>query len=81
VESSEGGKAMVMLLNLLLILQFILLANGSFTQEFTYENVTNNLGEWDKDLVIMFYAPWCKFFYETSFLLIVYLLKYICLNR
>ena len=50
-----------MLLNLLLLLQLVLLANGSFTQEFTHENVTSNIEEWDKDLVIMFYAPWCKF--------------------
>jgi thiol-disulfide isomerase/thioredoxin len=27
--------------------------------EFVPANITHNLKEWDKDLVIMFYAPWC----------------------
>lgn len=27
--------------------------------EFTSSNITQNLKEWEKDLVIMFYAPWC----------------------
>lgn len=30
-------------------------------EEFNEHNITSNLDEWDTDLVVMFYAPWCKY--------------------
>lgn len=33
----------------------------SFALELTAANVTTNLEDWDVDLGIMFYAPWCKY--------------------
>lgn len=32
-----------------------------YTKEFTAYNLTSALQEWDTDLAIMFYAPWCKY--------------------
>ena len=29
--------------------------------ELTYANLTSNLEDWDTDLAVMFYAPWCKY--------------------
>ena len=33
----------------------------TYAVEITYANMTANYEDWDKDLAIMFYAPWCKY--------------------
>lgn len=33
----------------------------NFAVEITYANITANYGDWDKDMAILFYAPWCKY--------------------
>lgn len=51
----------------LLLALVTVLARGEITDEyvskavveFTSANITQNLKEWESDLVIMFYAPWC----------------------
>lgn len=29
--------------------------------EISYQNISSNLNNWDRDYAIMFYAPWCKY--------------------
>lgn len=33
----------------------------AFTVEISYTNLTANYNDWDTDMAIMFYAPWCKY--------------------
>ena len=33
----------------------------TFAVEISYANITANYGQWDKDMAILFYAPWCKY--------------------
>eukprot|EP00607_Mallomonas_marina_P007042 CAMPEP_0182436618 /NCGR_PEP_ID=MMETSP1167-20130531/82501_1 /TAXON_ID=2988 /ORGANISM="Mallomonas Sp, Strain CCMP3275" /LENGTH=301 /DNA_ID=CAMNT_0024628961 /DNA_START=58 /DNA_END=963 /DNA_ORIENTATION=- len=35
--------------------------NEVYMQEFTAQNITSNLDDWDTDLAIVFYAPWCRY--------------------
>jgi thiol-disulfide isomerase/thioredoxin len=56
-------------MHIVLLLALVVCAGGVITEEYVAKaivelsaaNVTRNLKEWDTDLVIMFYAPWCKY--------------------
>jgi thiol-disulfide isomerase/thioredoxin len=36
-------------------------AKGNSVKEMNALNVSSNINEWDADMAIMFYAPWCKY--------------------
>lgn len=38
----------------------------SYAVELTYSNFTTNYKDWDTDMAIMFYVPWCKYCKQLS---------------
>jgi thiol-disulfide isomerase/thioredoxin len=38
----------------------------SYAVEITHANITSNYADWDSDMAIVFYAPWCKYCKQLS---------------